>query len=249
MLVDVNGDGPFDYVYVSGAGSKTNIRIVDGRTGTDLVSNFQPYEEGFTGGMFVDVGDFNGDGRDEIVISPDNGGSARVQVFSFDGTSLVRQANFFGIDDPNFRGGGSIAISDVNGDGTPDLVVGAAKGGSQRIATFDGKQLFGRHSFEGQLFNDYFAPLQGVDPTTYRGGVALRSQDVNGDGKDDIVMFPAVAEGVNPVGGIVVFHGSASGPTLRFQSMLGTNSTPLTPFGSEFEFNRDTRAMRELSVV
>ena len=104
----------------------------------------------------------------------------------------------------------------------------AAAGGSQRIATFDGKQLFGQQTtLPPVLFGDYFAPLTGLDPLNYRGGVSLEINDVDGDGHNDVVITPTVDVGVGPDFGIVVFHGSLDGNQhrLRYQKWVG-NEVP-----------------------
>ena len=48
-------------------------------------------------------------------------------------------ARFLGIEDANFRGGARSAVGDVNGDGTPDLLVAAGFGGGPRVAVYNGR--------------------------------------------------------------------------------------------------------------
>jgi uncharacterized delta-60 repeat protein len=203
-LADVNGDGMEDRIYVSGQGNRSSIRIVNGANGQDLVTDDQPYEDRFIGGMFVDAGDFDNDGRAEIVVSPDIGGSARIQIFTYEVSGLRQRANFFAIEDPNFRGGGSIGVIDINEDGTPDVVVGAARGGSQRIANFDGKGIFMRNRPQPtKLFGDYFAPLPGLDPMDYRDGVELFTTDIDGNGTRELTIRPT---GMNGPGTATVLY-------------------------------------------
>lgn len=70
-----------------------------------VLFDFAPFEAMFTGGVFVTAGDLTGDGIPELVVTPDQGGGPRVQVYSFAAGSFTKVADFFGIDDPNFRGG------------------------------------------------------------------------------------------------------------------------------------------------
>ncbi|HYH69192.1 MAG TPA: FG-GAP-like repeat-containing protein, partial [Urbifossiella sp.] len=111
------------------------------------------------------------------VITPDEGGGPRVSIYSGkDGAVL---ANFFAIDDPNFRGGARAAAGDVNGDDTPDLVVSAGFGGGPRIAVYDGTSLGGTPT---KLMNDFFAFEQAL-----RNGAYVAVGDLSGDGKADLV--------------------------------------------------------------
>src|SRR5205085_1373670 len=71
--------------------------------------------------------------------TPAQGGGSRVRVFGVAGGSAAVKADFFGIDDPAFRGGARAAAGDVNGDGTPDLVVAAGFGGGPRVSVLDGR--------------------------------------------------------------------------------------------------------------
>jgi hypothetical protein len=89
-------------------------------------------------------------------------------------------ADFFGIADPNFRGGARVAVGDVNGDGVGDLVVAAGFLGGPRVATFDGKTL-GSGSLR-VLFNDFFA-----FEDTLRNGVFIAAGDIDGDGKAELI--------------------------------------------------------------
>src|SRR5205814_4741075 len=100
---DVNGDGTDDLVAGTGPGTATQVVVLDGRDGKTQLFAVNPFEAGFTGGVFVATGDVNGDGVDDLVITPDKGGGPRVLVL--DGKTFAVLANFFGIDDPNFRGG------------------------------------------------------------------------------------------------------------------------------------------------
>ncbi len=178
LTADVNGDGVADTVVTTGPGVRVRVAVVDGNTGA--VTTFDAFEDTFTGGAFVAAADLDGDGKAEIAVSADATGSARVSVFTGSGTVL---ADFFGIDDPTFRGGSRVAFGDVNGDGTPDLIVAAGTGGGPRVAVYDGKTVIG--TFAGQpqrLVADFFAFEE-----TLRNGAYVSAGDVNGDGFADLI--------------------------------------------------------------
>ncbi len=175
---DFNGDGIPDIVIGTGPGVATQVRIIDPTTQKELFS-VQPFEATFTGGVYVAVGDVTGDGKPDLIITPDEGGGPRVRVFNGQGFGVVD--DFFGIDDTNFRGGARAAVGDVNGDGVGDLIVAAGFGGGPRIAGFSGKSIGTANHVK--LFNDFFAFEQ-----TLRNGTYVAAADVNGDGKADLVV-------------------------------------------------------------
>ena len=56
------------------------MRVFDATTGAQIQSFPAFPESSFTGGMFVSTGDFNGDGCDDYVLTPDQGGGPRVRI-------------------------------------------------------------------------------------------------------------------------------------------------------------------------
>ncbi len=178
---DVDGDGIADTILVTGPGTPIRVAVVSGTDNTTLlVSPFDPFGGDFTGGGFVTAADFDGDGRAEFVVTPDRGGGPRVSVFSAGtGGVAVTRANFFGIADPDFRGGARAAAGDLNRDGVPDLVVGAGFGGGPRIAVYNGTTVLGTPA---SLVPDFF-----LFESSVRNGAFVAVGDVNGDGFADLI--------------------------------------------------------------
>jgi hypothetical protein len=135
------------------------------------------FESTFAGGVYVAAADLDGDGKAELVVTPDEGGGPVVAIFNGTGGELGR---FFGIDDPNFRGGARATFGDLNGDGTPDLVVAAGFGGGPRVAVYNGRSLFNSPQ---RLMQDFFA-----FESQLRNGAFVAMGDLNGDGADDLVL-------------------------------------------------------------
>src|SRR5207244_9181626 len=97
----------------------------------------------------------------------------------------------------NLRNGVSVAVGDVNGDGWPDVIVAAGRGGGPRVRVFDG--LTGEQ-LAGPLGN-FFA-----FDSSFTGGVSVAAADLNGDGAADII----------------VAAGSGGGPRVRvFDGLTG----------------------------
>jgi glucose/arabinose dehydrogenase len=191
---DVTGDGVPDLVVGAGPGGSPRVRVFDGATGSPVRDLFA-FEQSFTGGVYVAAADLNRDGFADLIVSADQFGGPRVVVFSGkDGSQL---ASFFGIDDNAFRGGARVAAGDINGDGTPDVVVAAGILGGPRVAVFDGRSLL-PGQMPAKLVNDFFA-----FEDTVRNGVFVAVGDVNGDTSGDVIV------GGGPGGGprVVVFDG------------------------------------------
>jgi hypothetical protein len=223
-VADFNGDGIPDLAVGAGpdVASPSFVRVLDGKTEDELFV-IAPFEESFRGGVYVAAGDVNGDGRADLVITPDEGGGPRVRVFSGDGFGLI--ADFLGIDDPEFRGGARAAVGDVNGDGRGDLLVAAGFGGGPRIAVFDGTTLLDAlpavvGAQPPKLVGDFF-----VFEDTLRNGVYITSGDLNGDG------FAEVIAGGGPGGGPRVFG-------LSGKDLLSGTQTQLANF---FAGNTESR--------
>jgi len=183
-VADVNGDGVPDLITAPGPGTTSLIQVFDGRNGERIMA-FEAYESTFTGGVFITAADLDNDGYAEILTSPDQGGGPRVRIFQpVRGGGLQSSpgvyADFFGIEDPNFRGGARLSVGDINGDGIPDLLIGAGFGGGPRVAVFNGATL--NRARPEKLFADFF-----IFEQTLRNGVYLSAGDLNGDGYDDLI--------------------------------------------------------------
>ena len=183
---DLNGDGAPELIAATGPGVPTQVVIFDGTNHTKI-STFAPFEAGFTGGVFVTAGDLTGDFKPELVITPDEGGGPRVRVFT--GTNFVPLADFYGIEDPNFRGGARAAIGDMTGDGIGELVVAAGAGGGPRVSIWDGASL-ANGKFTTHPIGDFF-----LFESTLRNGLYPALGDVNADGRADLIV------GAGPDGG------------------------------------------------
>ena len=143
---DLNNDGFADIVTAPGIWSGPDIRVFDGQglaNGSTAVKigEFLAYDFRYFGGVFVSIGNVNGDGRLDIVTGTNGNGGPEVKAFS--GANVLTSPtptivdDFFAYD-PAFNGGARVAVVDVNGDGNADIVTGTGPGSTALVRVFDG---------------------------------------------------------------------------------------------------------------
>jgi hypothetical protein len=167
---DVNADGYADIIVGADAGGGPHVKVFDGAT-LALLQSFYAFNVEFTGGVRVASADVDGDGFADIVVGAGPGGGPHVKVF--DGQSGIEVQSFYAFN-PAFSGGVFVAAGDVNGDGKPDIVVGADAGGGPEVRVFDAATAAPFLSFYA------YAP-------EFTGGVRVAAADLDGDGFAEIV--------------------------------------------------------------
>ena len=183
---DVNHDGIPDFIFSAGDGGGPHIRVISGKDGS-VLHNFFAYDSSFRGGAFVASNDLNGDGFADIITGPGPGGGPHVRAFSGkDGTII---ADFFAYD-PSFRGGVTVAVGDVNGDGVHDIITGPGPGGGSQIEVIDGTKLGLKNPITAQILPAaVYASFFAFDPS-FIGGVFVGAGNLDGDKFADIVAGP-----------------------------------------------------------
>jgi hypothetical protein len=169
---DLNGDGVADIISGAGPGGGPHVKLFDGRTtpnlrylgggpgsermGTEFASFFA-YDSDFRGGVNIALADLTEDGFLDIITGTGPGGGPHVRFF--DGKTGREFAGLFAYDS-GFRGGVNVAVSDLTGDGIPDLITSAGPSGGPHLKVIDGRYGYARADF----FTD-------VEP--FRGGIEV----------------------------------------------------------------------------
>jgi hypothetical protein len=169
---DVNGDGVADIITGAGAGGGPHVKAFSGKTGAEVL-NFMAYDPMYRGGVNVSTGvglDATSGRRTDIVVGSGAGMTATIAVFNGRNGEQLWTANPFG----TFTGGVNVATADLDGNGRDVVIAGAGSGGGPRVVAVS-------RTTEVANF-DLFAQLPG-----FTGGVGVAAQDLNGDGKDDIL--------------------------------------------------------------
>jgi hypothetical protein len=102
-----------------------------------------------------------------------------------------------------FAGGVAVAVGDVNGDGVPDLAMVVASGGPAEVKVYNG--------VTGVLLLDFLA-----FPAGYTGGASIALGDLDGTGKDDIIVGTTTG-----VSAVAVFDGRTGALRSEFQAYQG----------------------------
>ena len=203
---------------VSMAGDGT--QVVFSPLGDAQTYTITAYEPQFVDGSRIAIGDTTSDGVPDLVTIAGYGGGPRVIVF--DGASGKESSTFFAFE-PEFRGGGYVAVEDVDGDEVPDIIVGAGESGSPRVRVISGKS--------GATLFDFFAFSE-----TTRTGVRVASADVNRDGYADIIAAP----GIGGSSQVRVFSGKTGEKLQEFQAFA--SSSQGGAFIAAGDVNRDGQA-------
>jgi len=165
IAIDLNGDGWLDIVSATMGSNAVSVSMGSGK------GKFQTphlYPTG-TQPMAVATGDFNGDGRVDLAVANEGGGSGgNVSVLLGNGDgSFQTHVDYAAGSKPD-----GVVAADFNGDGTLDLAV--ANFGSSNVSILLGN---GDGSFQSHV--DYGV---GSQPMSVATG------DFNGDGKLDLVL-------------------------------------------------------------
>ena len=170
---------PFPVIAVGPGAGAGVVKLFDADTGQVLL-NVTPFDNKFLGGIRVAVGDVTHDAYPDLVVAAGPGGGPHVRTYNGKtGEQLPGPLGSFFAYSPDFHGGVNVAVGDVTGDGTADIVTAADAGGGPHVKVFDGKT--------GAEAASFFA----FEPE-FQGGVRLAVGDFLGSGTNQVVLAAGV---------------------------------------------------------
>ena len=199
---DFNNDGHLDIAVANNGSNNLTILLGTGTGGFNIIAGVPAPTTG-TSPVSIAVGDFNGDGSQDLAVA--NSGSANITILLGNGTGLFAAAAgspFAAGTQPS-----SIVVADFNGDGHQD--VATANNGSDDVTVLLGSGA-GRFS---QASGNPFSMGAGSGP------IYLAVGDFNKDGTPDL----AVAE--NLTGKVHVLLGSGVAPSWTLTQPSGSPFT------------------------
>ena len=200
---DLNHDGKPDLI-VANIGSNSLTVLLNqgnGTFGSGTTMGLSPPNGNPASPASVQIADVNGDGKMDAVFAVQGGGAVGIALGN--GSGALQTPAYF----TTGAGATYVAVGDLNGDGKPDLVV-ANEGTLMNSGTDSGSvsTLLGNGDGTFKAATNF---TTGVAP----GGIAI--QDVNGDGKPDLVVLNlGLTQGfTTPAdpGGLTVLFGNGDG--------------------------------------
>lgn len=173
---DVDGDGRSDILTGTPSGRRPLLRLFD-QDGVKL-HEFHPYSPRSKLGVTVAAGDVDGDGIDEVFVTPASGAAATVRMYRYEpDRPWFRYDKSFSIF-RNYRQGLSLAFADVDGDDRDEMILSTVGRSTPRIHIYD-------YDLTKQTFEQKRSFLSFT--RSHRLGVVVAAGDVDGDGEVEIV--------------------------------------------------------------
>ena len=143
------------------------IRVFN-KDGHQTRSGFFAYLDGYSANSQIIISDIDNDSIEETLVNS-NG-----IISIYKNNIKLREFKPY---DGKFKGELSLAVADLNGDGTKEIITGAGSGGGPHVRIFN--------QFGKLLTGGFFAYDK-----NFRGGVSLAVGDTDGNGQKEIITIP-----------------------------------------------------------
>lgn len=168
VAIEANTDGEAEFI----VGNHASVSYYDSHG--LLKNSFLPYGDQYSGGVSIAVADLNGDGSLEIITAPERGGANQIKIFDLAGN---QQGAWSAFNRLTTSAGAHVAVGNVVGDGTPEIIVGSGSGSAPEVRVFD---------TTGRLLAKSFLPYD----QRLRTGVNIAVGNVVGDSLAEIITGP-----------------------------------------------------------
>jgi hypothetical protein len=135
---NLDGDSTAEVLTGPGPGGGPHVRTfnINADKSKTNGAEFMAYNQAFTGGVNVAIGDVDNDGVNEIITGAGPGGGPHIRVFNANGTPFKDNLGTFAYVQA-FSGGVDVAAADVDGDGFDEIITGAGPGGGPHVRVFN----------------------------------------------------------------------------------------------------------------
>ena len=206
-LRDFNGDGKPDLVWQNDATQQVVVWYLGGPQGNSYLGSGWLAQDGVAGWYVVATGDFNGDGKPDLVWQND---ARQVAVWYMGGAQGNTFLRWDWLSSTGVTGWRVVGTGDFNGDGKPDLVF---QNDARQVAVW----------YMGGAQGNAFLSWDWLSSTGVTGWRVVGAGDFNGDGKPDLVYQ-------NDAGQVAVWYmGGAQGNTFLSWDWLGLANSPAPP--------------------
>ena len=217
-LRDVNGDGVTDLVIGEvngGSDIRGRVWVYSGRT-HKLLWRRAGRAGDQNGYAVADAGDVNGDGVPDVISGAPGSGNDPGRAYVYSGATGRTIARLHGHRPGEEFGAAVSSAGDVNGDGVPDLLVGAPGSGAAdsppgRVYVISGSTFRVIRVLSAHRLGDSF------------GTATASSPDLNGDGVGDLIVGAGDA-GPHRGGAAYVYSGGTGKLLFRIRGERGSNT-------------------------
>ncbi len=162
-VADLEGDGIGEIITVPASAGGPQLRVFGYRSGRfqPVVLGLDAYASSFRGGVTLAAGDTGGRSYDTVVTGIAAAGGPQVRQFArnTNGVVALTHPGFMAFA-PAFRGGVSLAVADLSGDGSAEIVTAVRSGDQPLVRIFSGDTR--------TIVREFLA-----FPAGFRGGVTL----------------------------------------------------------------------------